>query len=144
MEQRIENDENFEKAAIGEPKNLRLIFKLLIGFGAGLLSSGIAFVVPLIGLLTAPMLFFCVLVGLIVYGLCDRQGLAAFIVTFVGFSILIGGPVYPCVMLLAVAIPLALMAIFDIRGVEFFKRLYLSLGVELLGLLLSLGVLVLI
>lgn len=135
---------NGNAAVLGKPRHLKLIFKLLIGFGAGLVASGLAMIEPLIGILFMPTMLLCVLVGLLVYGLCDSPGLAAYCLAFELASALLGGAVYALAMLLALTLPLIAMALLDKRGTPFFKRMYLSLGIEVLGLIAALAAIVLI
>ena len=137
-------ESEFKKAVPRQPKNLKLIFKLLIGLGAAVVASGILLIVPIIGLLTILFVFLSVLVGLAVYGLCDWQGLGAYVIALEILSILPGGAVFGCALLLYLALPLALMVYLDMRGTAFFKRMYLSLAIELTGMILALGLIVLI
>ena len=150
----MENQNNFEtengtenetgKEMQAEPRRKHLATRLLIGAAAGLLASGLGFVIPLIGSLSIVFVFLSVFTGLVVYGSCDKEGLAAYIVVLEAGYALLGGVILAACMLLAVALPLALMTVLEMRRVAFFKRLYLSLAFELLGMVAALGLIVLI
>ena len=139
------NDERdaFEKPT-PQPRKLKLIYKLLIGAGAALLASGLGILLPVVGMLTILVVLLAVMAGLVVYGAADMEGLCAYLVLYEALMLLIGGVMMGAAMLLIVVLPLALMVLLDMKRVPFFKRMYLSLAIELVCMVLALGLIVLV
>ena len=144
MDTQNELNSEFEKRPRLKPKEPALWAKLLIGVFAALIASGLGVILPIVGMLTVFAVFLPVLLGLMVYGWGDWQGLGAYLLALEGCQLLIGGPIFGATMLLAVALPLAVMAYLDMRKLLFFKRMYASLAVQLMGMVLALGLIVLI
>ena len=126
------------------PRFMKPMGKILLGACAALLSSGLGLALPVVGMLTMLAVFLAVMVGLIVYGYADALGLGVYLLVYEVCQLVLGGPLLSAAMLLAVSLPLVCMALMDLKKLSFFKRLYASLAVELLGMLLALGLIVLI
>ncbi len=143
----MENEKTREtvERIMNKPVFLSWWLKLLIGLAAGCLASGLAAVVPGLGLVMTLCMALPLLLGLTVYGSADSLGLAAFVLVYGGAVFYAGGPVAAVCALLCVVVPLAVMIWLELaQKPAFYDRLFASLAAMLLGMVAALGFLSLI
>ena len=128
------------KEILARPKNLNPYLRILIGVLAGLSAAGFMSYMPMAGALFMPLIVFPVLLALTVYGAADLLGYAVFALVYEAGQFRTAGVMLSMVGMLAVIIPTAVMIALELNGkMRFYDRMFLSLGIELIGLVSALA-----
>lgn len=136
--------ENQETVSVPERRDIKVIFKLLIGIAAGFAVAGGLAIIPFVGMLTALFMAFSLLLGLLVYGFGDLWAAACFMLANEVMTFVVGGPLLASLELLAVNLPYAFIIGCMRRGTPFYKTLVRGLAAQALGLLAAVGLLLII
>lgn len=136
--------ENYTETPIPERRDLKPIFKILIGVAAGLLVSGGFFIVPVLGVLSGLFLMAALLTGLVAFGFGDVLAAGCFMLANEITALITMGPVGAALYLLAVNLPYAFIVSNIQRGTPFFKTLTGGLAAQALGLVAAVGFLALV
>lgn len=140
----MENLNQTENVSAPKRRDMKIIFKIIIGLAAGLAVSGGLALIPFVGMLSALFMAASVLLGLMVFGFGDLWAAGCFMLANEGMSLFIGGPLLASLYLLAVNLPMAFIIGSIKRETSFYKTLVHGLIAQALGLMAAIGLLLII
>lgn len=140
----MENLNHEETVSAPEQRDIKIIFKILIGLFAGFAIAGGLALIPFVGMLCALFMAVSVLIGLLVFGIGDLWSAGCFMLANEAMSMIIGGPLLASLYLLAVNLPVAFTIGCMKQGTPFYKTLIRSLIAQAAGLIAAVGLLLII